>query len=170
MTFLLDVNVLIALFDPTHVSHADEHRWFAQAGSAHWATCPMTGNGVLRIVGSPRYPNTPGSPGAVAAVLGRLRALPGHVFWPDDISLLDRRHVEAEQVLAAGQVTDTYLLARAVAHGGRLASLDRRLSVAAVRGGGGRPASDLTHRAAQVLERVNASASRPFATCRPFSA
>jgi toxin-antitoxin system PIN domain toxin len=133
--FLLDVNVLIALIDPTHVSHEDAHRWFAQAGSASWATCPMTENGVLRIVGSPRYPNTPGSPAVVAAVLGRLRALPGHVFWPDDISLLDRRHVEAAQVLGAGQVTDTYLLALAAAHGGRLASLDRRLSVTAVPGG-----------------------------------
>ena len=137
MTFLLDVNVLIALIDPTHVSHGDVHRWFALEGSASWATCPMTENGVLRIVGNPRYPNTPGSPAVVAVVLGRLRALPGHVFWPDDISLLDRRHVAAEQVLAAGQVTDSYLLALAVAHGGRLASLDRRLSVAAVRGGKG---------------------------------
>jgi len=95
----------------------------------------MTENGVMRIVGSPRYPNTPGSPAVVATVLGRLRALPGHIFWSDDISLLDRRHVAAEQVLAAGQVTDTYLLALAVAHGGQLASLDRRLSVSAVLGG-----------------------------------
>jgi uncharacterized protein len=135
VTFLLDVNVLIALIDPTHVSHAGAHRWFAQAGSASWATCPITENGVLRIVGSPRYPNTPGSPAVVAAVLGRLRALPGHVFWPDDISLLDRRRVAADRLLAAGQVTDTYLLALAVAHGGQLASLDRRLSAAAVHGG-----------------------------------
>lgn len=135
MTFLLDVNVLIALIDPTHVSHADAHRWFAQQGSARWATCPMTEDGVIRIVGNPRYPNTPGSPAVVAAVLGRLRALPGHVFWSDDISLLDRRHIDAAQVLAAGQVTDTYLLARAMAHGGQPASLDRRLSVTAVHGG-----------------------------------
>jgi hypothetical protein len=137
VTFLLDVNVLIALIDPTHVSHGDAHRWFAQAGSARWATCPLTENGVIRIVGSPRYPNTPGSPAVVATVLGRLRALPGHVFWPDDISLLDGRHVDAAHVLAAGQVTDTYLLALAVAHGGQLASLDRRLSVTAVHGGKG---------------------------------
>jgi uncharacterized protein len=38
-------------------------------------------------------------------------------------------------VLASLQVTDTYLLALAVAHGGQLASLDRRLSVTAVHGG-----------------------------------
>ncbi len=135
MTFLLDVNVLIALIDPTHISHGDAHGWFAKEGSASWATCPITENGVLRIVGNPRYPNTPGSPAVVAAVLGRLRTVPGHAFWPDDISLLDGRYVEAERLLTVGQVTDSYLLALAVAHGGQLASLDRRLSVAAVLGG-----------------------------------
>ncbi|HWD27768.1 MAG TPA: hypothetical protein VG387_11415, partial [Rhizomicrobium sp.] len=83
----------------------------------------------------PKYPTTPGSPAIVAAVLGRLQSLAGHVFWPDDISLLDERHIDAAQMLASGQVTDSYLLALAVAHGGQLASLDRRLSVTAVHGG-----------------------------------
>jgi hypothetical protein len=35
-----------------------------------------------------------GSPAAVAPFVGRLRALPGHVFWKDDLSQLatfDRR-------------------------------------------------------------------------------
>jgi toxin-antitoxin system PIN domain toxin len=135
VTFLLDVNVLIALIDPTHVSHAQAHRWFAQKGAVSWATCPITENGVLRIVGNPRYPNTPGSPAVVAAVLDRLRAHSGHVFWPDDISLLDERKVDTQQMIASGQVTDTYLLALAVAHDGQLATLDRRLSAAAVHSG-----------------------------------
>jgi predicted nucleic acid-binding protein len=29
VTFLLDVNVLIALIDPGHVAHHDAHEWFA---------------------------------------------------------------------------------------------------------------------------------------------
>jgi hypothetical protein len=37
VTFLLDVNVLIALIDPTHVSHGDAHRWFGQEGATEWA-------------------------------------------------------------------------------------------------------------------------------------
>jgi uncharacterized protein len=135
VTYLLDVNVLIALIDPTHVSHADAHRRFAQEGSASWATCPITQNGVMRIVSNPRYPNTPGSPAVVAAVLSRLQSLAGHVFWPDDISLLDERRIDAGRLLTAGQVTDSYLLALAVANGGQLASLDRRLSVTSVHGG-----------------------------------
>ena len=137
MTFLLDVNVLIALIDPAHVAHDAAHAWFGREGSQSWATCPMTENGVIRIIGHPRYPASPGSPAAVAAIVARLRALPGHVFWSDDISLVDGDPVEPDQLLTAGQVTDTYLLALAVAHGGRLATLDRRLSVRAVKGGKG---------------------------------
>lgn len=135
MTFLLDVNVLIALIDPTHVGHDAAHRWFDTEGKAAWATCPMTENGVIRIVGHAKYPNTPGSPASVAAIVTQLRALPGHVFWPDDISLVDAGHVDSTQVLTSGQVTDTYLLALAAAHKGKLATFDRRLSVKAVTGG-----------------------------------
>ena len=135
MTFLLDVNVLIALIDPTHVGHEVAHHWFDIEGKAAWATCPMTENGVIRIVGNPKYPNTPGSTAIVAEIVTQLRALPGHFFWPDDISLVDTDHVDASKVLIPAQVTDTYLLALAAAHGGKLATFDRRLSAKAVKGG-----------------------------------
>ncbi len=135
MTFLLDVNVLIALIDPAHVAHDAAHAWFEREGHSSWATCPMTENGVIRIVGHPKYPNTPGSPAQVAAIVQRLKALPGHVFWPDDISLVGSDQVTSASILTPGQVTDSYLLALAVAHQGRLATLDRRLSTKAVRGG-----------------------------------
>lgn len=64
MTYLLDVNVLIALLDPAHIQHDTAHAWFAEEGHTAWATCPLTENGVLRIIGHPRYPNSPGSPAA----------------------------------------------------------------------------------------------------------
>ena len=64
--FLLDINVLIALIDPAQVQHDRAHVWFAARGQKSWATCPLTENGVLRIVGHRRYPNSPGSPEAVA--------------------------------------------------------------------------------------------------------
>lgn len=66
MTFLLDINALIALLDPAHVQHDAAHEWFAARGRQSWASCPLTENGVLRIVGHPRYPNSPGTPAALA--------------------------------------------------------------------------------------------------------
>jgi toxin-antitoxin system PIN domain toxin len=135
VTFLLDINVLIALIDPAHVGHDAAHRWFVERGREAWATCPLTENGVIRIVGHPKYPGAPGSPATVAAIVAELWALSGHVFWPDDISLVGAEHIDAERILTSEQVTDSYLLALAVAHGGHLATFDRRLSTKAVRGG-----------------------------------
>src|SRR3546814_3150447 len=81
MTFLLDVNVLIALIDPAHVGHDAAHLWFEREGRKDWASCPITQNGVVRIVGHPRYPNTPGSPAEAAEIVGKLCLLEGHSFW-----------------------------------------------------------------------------------------
>lgn len=135
MTFLLDVNVLIALLDPAHVAHDAAHAWFVREGAASWATCPITENGVLRIVGHPRYPNSLGSPAAAVPTVLALRRLPGHVFWGDDLSLIGSDHVDAEQIRTPGQVTDTYLLALAAARRGKLATFDRRLTTRAVHSG-----------------------------------
>lgn len=134
-TYLLDVNVLIALLDPVHVQHDAAHEWFAKSGKKSWATCPLTENGVVRIVGNTRYPNSAGTPAAVAQLMSTLCALPGHQFWSDDISLQDSEKIDASRLLSSAQVTDSYLLALACAHAGKLATFDRRLVVDAVRGG-----------------------------------
>jgi len=133
--YLLDVNVLIALIDPAHVQHDRAHDWFAAQGQHAWATCPLTENGVLRIVGHARYPNSPGTPAAVAELLAVLRALPGHEFWSIAVSLLDGEHIKTDLLLESSQVTDTYLLALAAAYRGQLATFDRRLVTDAVVGG-----------------------------------
>jgi toxin-antitoxin system PIN domain toxin len=130
--FLIDINVLIALIDPAHIQHDRAHEWFAASGRKAWATCPLTENGVLRIVGHARYPNSPGTPAVVAELLTALCRLPGHDFWPDDITLLDAGRVDGSRLLDSAQVTDSYLLALAKAHGGQLATFDQRLVADAV--------------------------------------
>lgn len=133
--FLLDVNVLIALLDPDHVHHDAAHHWFAGTGKEGWATCPITEAAVPRILGNPRYPNARGTPAAIVPYLRDLCAHPGHVFWPDDVSILDESRIDATRLLDFGQITDTYLLALAVAHAGRLATFDSRLVASAVPNG-----------------------------------
>ena len=136
-TFLLDVNVLIALIDPAHMQHDQAHDWFSRFGKRRFATCPITENGLLRIVGHPKYPNSPGPPSSVAPSLAAMKALPGHQFWPDKISIADDSHFDVALLSSHSRVTDSYLLALARAHGGRLASMDRRLAVDAVVDGAG---------------------------------
>lgn len=135
MTSLLDVNVIVALLDPDHIFHDRAHRWFSDRGRGGWATCPLTENGTVRILGHRHYPKGPGSPAAAADLLEGLCKVAGHEFWPNEISLLRSPHVDAWAIGSSAGVTDTYLLALAVGRGGRFATFDRRLSAAAVRGG-----------------------------------
>lgn len=134
MTVLLDVNVLIALIDPLHSHHQRAHDWFASK-PGFWASCPITLNGVLRIIANPRYSNPMPSVVDAADLLADLCRQPGHMHWPCDLNLLDSPLVDRDRLLSPPQITDTYLLALAVQHGGRLASFDRRLVVSAVCGG-----------------------------------
>lgn len=136
MTFLVDVNILIALVDPGHAFHALASNWFIDVGRAGWATCPIVQNGAVRVFGHSRFPGGPGTTTAAAALFRPWFEEPAHIFWPDDISLLDHELIDPALLGAAARITDTYLLALAVRQGGKLATLDRRLSPAAVRGGG----------------------------------
>ena len=131
--YLLDVNVLLALTDPMHVHHEAAHRWFSASGGRDWATCPITENGFVRIASHPNYPNRPGQVGAVLEILAQVREAPGHHFWTDSISILDA--LVADSLITHAQITDVYLLALAVDHQGRVATLDRRIPADAVRGG-----------------------------------
>lgn len=133
--YLLDVNVLIALIDPAHLQHDQAHDWFGRTGHLAFATCPLTENGLLRIVGHPKYPNSPGPPSVVAHALRAMRQLPGHVFWPDTISLVQSDLVDPALLSSHGRVTDSYLLALARAHKGMLATLDQKLATDVVSDG-----------------------------------
>lgn len=135
MSFLLDVNVIIALVDPHHIFHDQAHVWFEREAHHGWATCPLTENGAIRIMGHRRYLEGPGSPARAADLVRGLREAPGHSFWPDSISLLDNASVLIGMVMQSAQVTDTYLLALAAHKGGVLATFDRKLSIASVAGG-----------------------------------
>ena len=131
MRALLDVNVLIALFDADHSLHAPAFKWFAEYGKSGWASCPLTQNGCIRVMSQPGYAN----PIPVDAVAGRLREAVAdrhHEFWPDELSLLDEQAIDTTRVHGPKQLTDVYLLALAVGRGGRLVTFDRSLPVDAV--------------------------------------
>ena len=133
MRALLDVNVLIALLDSDHASHAHATHWFAANGKEGWASCPITQNGCIRVMAHPNYPNAL----PVSALVGRLAEAAGqpqHEFWPDDASLLDGETADPARIHGPGQLTDVYLLALAVKHRGRLVTFDQSIAIEAVRG------------------------------------
>ena len=62
----------------------------------------------------------------MAARLAEACGHPSPAFWPQQISLLQEGLIRWERILSPRQISDAYLLALAVAHGGRL-NLARRL-------------------------------------------
>ncbi len=128
---LLDVNVLVALFNQDHIHHDAAHDWFGENRAHGWATCPLTELGLVRILSNRAY-----WPGAErgASVAERLRqfcASGEHQFWRDSLPLGDEIFNWA---FAEGhrQLTDLYLLGLAVKRGGSLATFDRTIPIAAV--------------------------------------
>jgi uncharacterized protein len=125
---LLDINVVIALLDQGHVLHRTAARWLERELEHGWATCPITENGVVRIMAQPAYPNH--QPAArVAERLSEACRHPGHAFWPAPISLLEEGLICWQRLLGPRQITDAYLLALAATHGGRLVTFDQRVGV-----------------------------------------
>ncbi len=133
MRALLDINVLLALFDSDHVDHTRTRDWLAAEIGHGWASCAITQNGFMRVISQPRYP----SPIPVAQAMMRLTGATQsehHEFWPCELSLLDQGVVDPTRVHGPRQVTDVYLLALALAHGGRFVTFDRTIPLEAVAG------------------------------------
>lgn len=131
---LLDVNILVALFDPDHVHHDLAHDWFADQRAGGWATCPMTEAGFVRVVSNPKYqPNAP-RPAAAVAQLRTFCASGHHHFWPDAVSLRDERLFALGAVRGHGQVTDAYLLGLATRMDGSLVTFDRSIAIGSIAG------------------------------------
>jgi len=121
MLYLLDVNLLIALTNPSHLHHQRAHAWFSTITS--WATTSMTEASFLRLMLHPHVAGRSIPTAEVMSVLHGLRALPGHFFLPDD-STLANPVIDITALMAHNQVTDMHLVNLAAQHGGVLATFD----------------------------------------------
>jgi toxin-antitoxin system PIN domain toxin len=131
MRALLDVNVLIALLDAGHVHHAQAMSWLGDNINKGWASCPLTQNGCIRVMSQAAYPNTR-PPAAIAKRLREATQTSAHEFWADDISLLDASLFDWQELLHSRQLTDAYLLALAMKHGGVFVTFDHALPTKAL--------------------------------------
>jgi hypothetical protein len=125
--YLLDTSVLIALAWPNHVHHGQAVDWFRAKGAAGFRSCPITQAGFVRISSHPSFGAHAASPVDALGLLKRITVMREHEFWPDDLPLTEAFE---DRLLPAThrQLTDAYLLALAVRHGGILATLDRGIA------------------------------------------
>lgn len=133
MRALLDVNVLVALFDAEHVFHEKAHAWLKAEAGEGIASCSITENGLVRILSHPNYSqNHPLTPAWVVEGMQAFFSHQDHAFWPDTVSLRDPNRFDPSQILGSRQVTDVYLLGLSLANQGRLVTLDHGISRSAV--------------------------------------
>jgi toxin-antitoxin system PIN domain toxin len=132
---LLDINVLIALLDPDHAFHHRAHHWWNGQSNIGWASCPLTENGIVRIMSNPGYSKSVKfQPKDLIQQLDRFVNQSNHEFWPDDLSLRDRTAFFWDRFYSPRAITDAYLLALAVKHHGTLATFDQAIPVTTVLG------------------------------------
>ena len=133
MRALLDVNVLIALFDQDHAFNDLAHSWLEANSHQGIATCPLTENGLVRILSHPGYSRQLHlTPTEVIRRLHNFLKIQDHVFWADDLSLRDSQYFDREKILGSKQLTDIYLLGMAVKNGGKLVSFDKSIPLNSV--------------------------------------
>jgi toxin-antitoxin system PIN domain toxin len=124
MTFLLDVNVLMALLWENHEHHQVARTWFR--GITDFVTCPVTQLGFARVSSHPALGYSM-SPDQAFSILRSFLADARHRFVSDDLSCEDRG-VRTDFMAGANQITDHYLVAIARHHHLTLATFDERLA------------------------------------------
>jgi toxin-antitoxin system PIN domain toxin len=131
---LLDVSVLVALFHAAHIHHDVAHEWLTDQGKSAWASCPLTENGLLRILSHPARvdPYVP-----LPDLLQRFNTFcehSNHQFWTDDLSFRDAHRFNMSAIHGHQQLTDVYLLGLAVEHDARFVTFDAHIPLTAVKG------------------------------------
>jgi uncharacterized protein len=123
MTYLLDVNALLALGITDHKFHARVARWVAAMSSPQLAVCSITELGFVRVAAqAPAYGLDVKQ---ARELLVRLKRGSGDsfVFIPDDHGVFDL----PAWIKMPKQITDGHLAELARAHGGILATLDEKV-------------------------------------------
>lgn len=118
MSWLLDVNLLLACGWRTHRDHAAANAWLAR--QRRFATCAITELGFLRVSMSPGYR---ASFGDAQAALAQITSLRGAAFLMQDLPV-----ARVPEVASHADTTDAYLVALSRGRNLKLATLDTALT------------------------------------------
>jgi uncharacterized protein len=118
--------------DPDHIFHHRAHEWWA-CETRSWASCPLTENGLLRIMASSAYSkNVSFTVADIAARLSLFTNESDHAFWLDSLTVRDHRQFRHSSILTSRNLTDIYLLALAAENDGCLVTFDHHIPLNAV--------------------------------------
>jgi toxin-antitoxin system PIN domain toxin len=121
---LLDVNVLVALFDPGHIHHRIVARWFSAPG-LQWGLCAFSEAGFLRVSTSSVAGNR--TLEQATNVLKSFSNDPCYQYWPITVGWTSLAEPIQDRIYGHQQVTDGFLLALAIHENGVLVTLDKAI-------------------------------------------
>lgn len=129
MKALLDVNVLIALFDKDHSYHSIAADWlidFCENPNNIWLSCAITQLGCVRIMSTPSYPNRQ-KIDDIRKKLSQFMSNTNHRFVLSDVDLTQSDLINWHHIQGHRQLTDVYLLALAKNNHASFVSLDNNI-------------------------------------------
>jgi toxin-antitoxin system PIN domain toxin len=118
VSYLLDVNLLVACAWSGHAFHAQANRWLNEA--VEFATAPVTQMGFMRVSMSPGYG---ASFGDAQTALRAILQLKSHRFVRDGVQACSLPTLSSRK-----DVTDAHLVLLAASHNLKLATLDDDLT------------------------------------------
>jgi len=103
-TLDIDDDVLIALSDEDHVFNERAHAWLEKNAPAKIATCPLTENGLVRVLSNPGYSRSLRLiPALIIGRLSQFLASHDHEFWNDDLTLREATIFRSDRILGFRQ-------------------------------------------------------------------
>jgi toxin-antitoxin system PIN domain toxin len=123
--YLPDVNLLVALSDPSHVHHLVADNWRQRIGIARFLLCPFTEAGFVRLMANPSVGDL--SVSDAILLLHEIAALPNCENLPIEHSWLELIRPFTPRLQGYRQITDALLLGLAIRNQAILVTLDRTI-------------------------------------------
>ena len=108
--YLLDTNVLIALFWPVHNHHKAVLKWFSVARESGWMTCAHTQAAFVRVISQPAFYSPPVTVADASGLLVRNITATDHRFLPLKVNVTDVLNQRSGGVVGHRQITDAWLI------------------------------------------------------------
>ena len=129
LAYLPDVNLLVALSDPSHVHHLAADNWRQRIGIARFLFCPITESGFVRLMANPIIGGL--SMSCAILLLQEIAALPNCENLPLVDSWISLIQPLTPRLHGYRQVTDALLLGLAIRNEAILVTLDRAIQALA---------------------------------------